>query len=137
MAAMTVPPYPDRYPYPVLPPVREKEQRWPLWRSVDLVVTLVLFSLYAVGLLSLLYLSMFWTMATDSCSTGACDYAKLGQAYFLNDLAGIGVFAVTVVVAIVLLCLRKPAFWLPILGGAIQVVLLLASLDLLAGITPN
>ena len=137
---MTVPPYPPYLipqPYPAMPPAPTKAHRWTAWRIADLIATLVLFAVYAVELLALLYLSLFWAMATDSCGSGQCDYSKLDNAYFLNDIVGIAVFCVTAVVAIVLLCLRKPAFWLPILGGGIQIALLLAASAQLAGINPS
>lgn len=143
-------PYSGSYPapgYPVQmgPPMGTAGQpvapyaptRWPTWRIVDVVVTIVLFGLYGTVLLGLLYFSIFWAMATDSCGSTGCDYDKLDNAYALNDLAGVIVFAVTLVVAVVLAVLRKPVFWLPLLGCAIQVGLFLAAMNQLSGVSPN
>lgn len=111
--------------------------RWPVWRIVDLVATICLFGVYAFEVLALLYFSIFWTMAADSCGTAGCDYGKLSAAYVLNDIGGVVVYLVTLVVAVALLVLRKPAFWLPIVGGLIQVALLAAALGQLAGVSPT
>ncbi len=109
--------------------------RWPAWRIVDVVATISLFVVYAVGLLALLYFSVFWVMATDSCGANDCDYGKLGTAYVLNDGVGIVVYVVTLVVAVVLVVRRRPAFWLPLVGGLVQLGLFLAAMSQLSGVT--
>ncbi|CAM3134486.1 Vitamin K epoxide reductase family protein [Tsukamurella hominis] len=108
---------------------------WPAWRIVDLVATIALFVVYAVGVLGLLYFSIFWVMATDSCGANDCDYDKLGTAYVLNDIGGVVVYVVALVVAVILVVRRRPAFWLPLVGGAVQVGLLLAAMSQLSGVT--
>lgn len=110
--------------------------RWPAWRIIDLVATISLFMVYAVEMLAVLYFSVFWVMATDSCGAGGCDYDKLTTAYVLNDVCGIIVYPITLVVGVVLLVRGRPALWLPILGGAVQVALLAAALGQLAGVSP-
>ncbi len=129
-------PMPGAYPYPYQP-APPAPNRWPAWRIADLVGTIVLFGMYAVGLLALLYFSVFWAMATDSCSAASnCDYGKLDTAFVLNDICGIIVFLVSLIAGIVLLVLRKPAFWLPLLGGLIQIGLFVAAMHQLSGINP-
>jgi hypothetical protein len=120
-----------------IPPQPYAPTRWPVWRILDLVATISLFGVYAFEVLALLYFSIFWAMAADSCGTAGCDYGKLDTAYFLNDVCGIVVYLVTLVVAVVLLVLRRPAFWLPLLGGLIQIALLVAALEQLAGVSPT
>lgn len=128
-------PVPPQYPYPAAMPVaRDVPNHWPAWRIVDLVATIALFVVYAVGVLGLLYVSIFWVMATDSCGANDCDYGKLGTAYVLNDLIGIIVYVVALVAAVILVVRRRPAFWLPLVGGAVQVGLLLAALSQLSGV---
>ncbi|MGX9296045.1 DUF6264 family protein [Tsukamurella paurometabola] len=129
-------PVPPWYPAPRPPAAPYTPTRWPTWRIVDMIATIVLFTLYGVALLGLLYFSVFWVMATDSCGASDCDYDKLSAAYVLNDLVGGVVFLVTLVVAVVLLVRRTPAFWLPLLGGAVQVGLFLAAMHQLSGVSP-
>ncbi|WP_238219299.1 DUF6264 family protein [Tsukamurella pulmonis] len=124
-------------PSPMGSPAPPAPNRWPAWRIVDLVVTIALFAVYAFGVVALLYISLFWAMATDSCGSTGCDYGKLQNAYFLSDICGVLVYVVSLVVAIVLLVLRRPAFWLPILGAVIQAALFAAALGQLAGVSPN
>lgn len=119
-----------------MPVVQHAPVHWPAWRIADVVMTIALFVVYAVGVLGLLYFSIFWVMATDSCGANDCDYDKLGTAYVLNDLGGIVVYVVSLVVAVVLMVRRTPAFWLPLVGGAVQVGLFLAAMSQLGGVSP-
>lgn len=129
-------PVPPQYRYPATMPVAQQvPTHWPAWRIIDLVATIALFVVYAVGVLGLLYFSIFWVMATDSCGANDCDYDKLGTAYVLNDIGGVVVFVVALVVAVILLVRRRPAFWLPLVGGAVQVGLFLAAMSQLSGVT--
>ncbi|AUN42016.1 hypothetical protein ASU32_20060 [Tsukamurella tyrosinosolvens] len=123
-------------PYPAPMPAPPAPNRWPTWRILDTVVTIALFAVYSVVLLGLLYFSVFWVMATDSCGANDCDYDKLGTAYVLNDLAGGVVFLVTLVVAVVLMVKARPAFWLPLVGGVVQLGLFLAAMSQLSGVSP-
>ncbi|KMV17573.1 hypothetical protein ACT17_14850 [Mycolicibacterium conceptionense] len=131
------PPYPLQQPYPVVP-VPEKAQRWTAWRIADLIATLVLFAGYALVLIALLYYSLFWVMGIDACTYRECNEDKLRSAYVVHDIGGIVLFLVLAVIAVVLTVMRKPAFWLPILGVAGQGGLLFVALDLLSQvIAPN
>ena len=66
--------------YPAPMPAPPGPNRWPTWRILDTVVTIALFAVYSVVLLGLLYFSVFWVMATDSCGANDCDYDRLGTA---------------------------------------------------------
>ncbi|CAM3625589.1 Vitamin K epoxide reductase family protein [Tsukamurella ocularis] len=119
-----------------MPAAPHVPNRWPTWRILDTVVTIALFGVYSVVVLGLLYFSLFWVMATDSCGANDCDYDKLSTAYVLNDVGGIIAFLVTLVVAVVLMVRRTPAFWLPLLGGLVQAGLFLAAMQQLSGVSP-
>lgn len=129
-------PAPTYWP-PMMPYAPNEQSRWPAWRIADLVGTILLFLGYGAVLVVLLFFSAFWVMGTDSCPPSGCDYGKLDIAYTLNNVCGIIVYLVCLVIAVILLVMRKPAFWLPLIGGVIQIALLAAALGQLNGVNPT
>ncbi|EKF21941.1 hypothetical protein C731_4081 [Mycolicibacterium hassiacum DSM 44199] len=117
-------PVPPVLPYPECP--EQPGSAWPPGRIVDLVATAVLFAVYTVGLLLLLWFSLFWVMGTDVCAyKDECPIEdRLPMAYLVHDGLGIVVFAVLLIVAIIRLIRARRSFWLPLVGMAIQAALL-------------
>ena len=99
--------------------------------TADVVVTSVLIATYIGGFLLIVFFSMFWAMATDSCSYQTCSYDNLSWAYILTDLVGGLVLLSTSIAAIVLMVRKHIAFWVPLLGMATQIILLVISFALL------
>ncbi len=102
--------------------------------TADVVVTSMLITTYLGGFLLVAFFSLFWVMGTDACSYQTCNYDNLTWAYILTDLVGGLVLLSTSIAAIVLMVRKHIAFWVPLLGMAIQIVLLVISFGLLDSI---
>lgn len=90
-------------------------------RVWDLVLTIVL--LLGTGCCTLLlsYFGLFFAMASDACMGGNdCDADLIGWGV-LVAAGGVWLpFVVAVVVSVVLLVVRRIAFWVPIAGLALS-----------------
>ena len=104
--------------------------------TADVVVTSLLLTVYLGGFLMVVWFSLFWAMATDSCTAQTCNYDNLTWAYILTDLVGAIVLLSVSITAIVLMAFKRIAFWAPLLGITVQVILLLMSLGILEGVAP-
>ena len=116
-----VPPTDSPYGYAVAPATGERPVR--TW---DRVLTIVLLVLDVVLTALMSFFGLFLAMASDSCGVRDCNTELLATGMMI----GVGlpwlVLIVTVIVAIVVLVMRRLAFWIPIVGG----VLIVASLVL-------
>jgi hypothetical protein len=120
--AASVPTYPGA-PGAVIPEGGEPPAKRPV-KTVDLVVTIVL--LVADGVLAALasMMGMFLVMASDPCGNLMCDGSLIAIGWMMGMILPWVAFALTAVVAIVLMVKRRLAFWVP-LAGAVLIVLAL------------
>ncbi|WP_127887570.1 DUF6264 family protein [Rathayibacter festucae] len=90
-------------------------------RVWDLVLTMVLILCALGATLLLSYLGLFFAMASDSCMGGNdCDTGLIGWGV-LVAAGGVWVpFLAAIAVSIVLLVVRRIAFWVPIAGLALS-----------------
>ncbi len=117
-------------PYPQAPTVAARRPR-----TADIVATSLLISLHVTAFVVAAFFSAFYAMASDPCGTGvACDTAKIGHAYVLTDIVGGVVMLGASAGAVLLMLRRRVAFWVPLLGITVQVILVIASIGLLGSV---
>lgn len=102
-------------------------------QTVDIVMTVVLLVVQGLAFMVSVYISLFFGMATDSCS-GECNTAPLDAAFLITDGGGLLTLALAIIVSIVLLVRRHLAFWVPLVGIAIQIGLVIAGLYLASSV---
>ena len=103
----TVPAYAEAPPSPAKRPVV-------MW---DLILTIVLL-VVMIGLALLAsFLSFFLAFASDSCGSGiTCDYDRMATGMLLAMIGPLAVGLLVLIAAVVMLVLRRLAFWIPIVG---------------------
>ena len=103
--------YPPGYPQPGPSRVRRPVVVW------DLVTTIVLLVLAVIIAAVLTFAAFFLVFASDPCGASTvCDTARMGAGFFIALLGPAAITLVTVIVAVVLLVVRRRAFWVPIVG---------------------
>ncbi|HEY9314477.1 hypothetical protein [Williamsia sp.] len=102
-------------------------------QTVDYTMTVMLLVLQGLTFMASVYISLFFVMATDSCY-GDCDTGPLTTAYAVTDGGGLVVMVSAIVASLVLLARRRLAFWVPLVGIGLQVVLLMAGVDIASSI---
>ncbi len=105
-------------------------------RPADIAATLVLLIVHGFLLGATVVLLGLLVMGTDPCGSVQCgDPAWIDRAMKLGIWAGAAVFVADVVVAVFLLTRRRLAFFVPLIGCAVQVGLAIgaAAMESLAG----
>jgi hypothetical protein len=125
-------PYPFHQPFPPqhapMVPARPT-------RTVDVIVTSFLVVTHVAVLGVSAFFSLFYAMASDPCSGGtSCDTGKITQAFVLTDGVGLVVLLAASIAAVLLMLRRHIAFWVPLLGIGVQVLLVTASFGLIEGV---
>jgi len=83
----------------------------------DLVTTIVLLVLMIGAALLASFLSFFLAFAGDSCgASSACDYDRMATGMMVAMIGPLLVGLLALIAAIILLVLRRIAFWIPLLG---------------------
>ena len=105
--AATVPAYAEAPAAPTKRPVV-------MW---DLILTIVLL-VVMIGLALLAsFLSFFLAFASDSCGSGiTCDYDRIATGMLVAMVGPLAVGLLVLIAAVVMLVLRRLAFWIPIVG---------------------
>lgn len=102
-------------------------------RTWDLVLTIVLLLVYLVVACLALLMAFFLAFASDGCGAiGACNYDLISTGWLI---AVAGVLAPVLFVlagAIILLALRRLAFWVPIVGVVLTIVALVVGYNVVA-----
>jgi hypothetical protein len=91
-------------------------------RVWDIVLTVLLLLAVAGVTLIVSIFGLYLSMAADACGVRDCDTDLIAVGMLLAAVIPWIVLAVTVVASIVLLILRRLAFWVPIAGGVLVVV---------------
>ena len=106
-------------------PVRER-------RPWDVVLTIVFVVLYLAGNVIISALAFFFlAFAGDSCGArNTCDYDQISTGILIAT-AGPWIPAIFVLAgAIILLVLKRIAFWVPLVGGALSVIALVVGITI-------
>lgn len=83
----------------------------------DLVTTIVLLVVMIGAALLAAFLSFFLAFASDPCGSGiTCDYDRMGTGMLIAMIGPLAVGLLTLIAAIVVLVLKRIAFWIPIVG---------------------
>jgi uncharacterized BrkB/YihY/UPF0761 family membrane protein len=106
---MTLPPPPGTAPASGAP-ARRPVVVW------DLVTTIVLLVVGVVIAAALTFAAFFLVFASDPCGATDCDTDRMGAGFLVALLGPAAITLVAVVAAVILLVLRRIAFWVPIAG---------------------
>jgi hypothetical protein len=88
----------------------------------DLVTTIVLLVLLAGLGFVLFFFSFFLAFASDSCgASSTCDSDRIATGMLVAMLLPIAVGVLAIVAAVIVLVLRRIAFWIPILGIVLMI----------------
>lgn len=83
----------------------------------DLVLTIGLLVLMAGAALVAFFLSFFLAFAGDPCGSGiTCDYDRMGTGMLIAMIGPLAIGLLALVAAIVVLVLKRIAFWIPLVG---------------------
>lgn len=131
---MTYVPPAMRYPCPT--PVPAVPPRSP-GLVADLIATLSLLALQGLVLVSSVYMSLFFAMATDSCYADRCDTNNLRWAYVVADGGGVAVVVLSAIAASILMVRRRVAFWIPVVGLILQIFTFALGAGLAGSVGPS
>ena len=83
----------------------------------DLVLTIVLLVLMVGVALVAAFLSFFLAFASDSCgASAACDYDRIATGMLIAMIGPLVVGLIALVAAVIVLVLKRIAFWIPLVG---------------------
>ncbi|WP_448006555.1 hypothetical protein [Agromyces bauzanensis] len=83
----------------------------------DLVLTIVLLVLLIGTALVASFLSFFLAFAGDPCGSGiTCDYDRMGTGMLIAMIGPLVVGLLALIAGVVVLVLRRLAFWIPLAG---------------------
>ncbi len=104
----------------------------------DLVTTIVLLLLMIGAALLASFLSFFLAFAGDSCgASSVCDYDRMATGMMVAMIGPLLVGLLALIAAIILLVLRRIAFWIPLLGILLSVGVFIGGVALTAsGVVP-
>lgn len=104
--------------YRTLQPERPAARRVRVW---DLVLTILLLLLLALFAAAASYFAVFLAFASDGCGGGTCDEGLLNLGFWFAVISPWVLLVIAFVVGIVLLVLRRLAFWVPLTAAALIV----------------
>ena len=104
----------------------------------DLVTTIVLLVLMIGAALVASFLSFFLAFAGDSCgASSVCDYDRMATGMMVAMIGPLLVGLLALIAAIIVLVLKRIAFWIPLLGILLIVGVFIGGFALTAsGVTP-
>ena len=105
----------------------------------DLVTTIVLLVLMVGAALLASFLSLFLAFAGDSCgASSVCDYDLMATGMMVAMIGPLLVGLLALVAAIIVLVLKRIAFWIPLVGILLIVGVFVGGFALTAsGVTPT
>lgn len=104
----------------------------------DLVTTIVLLVLMVGAALLASFLSLFLAFAGDSCgASSVCDYDLMATGMMVAMIGPLLVGLLALIAAIIVLVLKRIAFWIPLVGILLIVGVFIGGFALTAsGVTP-
>ncbi|WP_374009338.1 hypothetical protein [Leifsonia sp. LS-T14] len=104
----------------------------------DLVTTIVLLVVAIVVAAALTFAAAFLVFASDPCGgSTVCDTGRMGVGFFVAFIGPAAVTVIALIVAVVLLVLRRVSFWVPILGILLAVAIWVAGAALVISGVPG
>ncbi|NUT58797.1 MAG: hypothetical protein HOQ00_08150 [Agromyces sp.] len=105
----------------------------------DLVTTIVLLVLMVGAALLASFLSLFLAFAGDSCgASSVCDYDLMATGMMVAMIGPLLVGLLALIAAIIVLVLKRIAFWIPLVGILLIVGVFIGGFALTAaGVTPT
>jgi len=83
----------------------------------DLILTIVLLVVMIGVALLASFLSFFLAFAGDSCGSGiTCDYDRMSTGMLMAMIGPLAVGMLALIAAVIVLVLKRIAFWIPIVG---------------------
>ena len=83
----------------------------------DLILTIVLLVVMIGVTLLASFLSFFLAFAGDSCASGiTCDYDRMANGMLIAMIGPLAVGMLALIAAVIMLVLKRIAFWIPIVG---------------------
>ena len=83
----------------------------------DLILTIVLLVVMIGVTLLASFLSFFLAFAGDSCGSGiTCDYDRMANGMLIAMIGPLAVGMLALIAAVIVLVLKRVAFWIPIVG---------------------
>jgi hypothetical protein len=83
----------------------------------DLVLTIVLLVLMIGAALLASFLSLLLVFASDPCGSGiTCDYDRMGAGMLIAMIGPLAVGLLALIGTVLVLALRRIAFWIPLMG---------------------
>jgi hypothetical protein len=122
-----------------LPPGPAAVASRPPRRTWDVVLTIVLLVLSVLLALLLLVISPFLAFASDSCGSGPaeCNLDQMTAGFLVAAVTPAIVSILGIAVAIVLLVLRRLAFWVPLATMLLALCLFAVGVALVFGSVPG
>jgi len=104
----------------------------------DLVLTIVLLAVMVGAALLASFLSFFLAFAGDSCGASvACDTDRIAAGMLVAMIGPLAVALLALIAAVVVLVLKRIAFWIPILGIVLVVGVFVGGVALTASGVPS
>lgn len=93
----------------------------------DLVLTIVLLVLMVGTAIVASFLSFFLAFASDPCGSGiTCDYDRMGTGMLIAMIGPLAVGLLALIAGVVVLVLRRIAFWIPLVGIVLVIAVFVA-----------
>ena len=106
-------------------------------RVWDLVLTIVLIVLSLGGAVVASFLGLFvLAFGSDSCVARECNYDVMSTGMMIGLIGPWIPVVIAMIVAIVLLVLRRLAFWVPLVGGVLSIGALILGFAIAASGVP-
>ena len=104
----------------------------------DLVLTIVLLVLMIGAALLATFLSFFLAFAGDSCgASSTCNYDLMASGMMVAMIGPLAVGLIALIAAVVVLVLKRIAFWIPLVGIVLIIGVFIAGFAITAsGVTP-
>lgn len=106
-------------------------------RTLDVVITIVLLIADAVLAALASFMALFLVMASDPCGVRDCSTELITLGWLMGMILPWVVLVATAVVAIVLMVKRRLAFWVPLAGAALIVLVLVLAFFVTASGVPG
>jgi hypothetical protein len=103
----------------------------------DLILTIVLLVVMIGVALLASFLSFFLAFAGDSCGSGiTCDYDRISTGMLIAMIGPLAVGMVALIAAVIVLVLKRIAFWIPIVGIVLVIAVFIGGAALTASGVP-
>jgi len=99
-------------------------------RVWDIVLTIVLLVADVALAAVASFMGVFLAMASDPCGARDCNFDLITAGFFVGTIGPWVALTLTLAAAIVLLVLRRIAFWVPLAGAALIVLVMVAAFGL-------